>query len=397
MRKIPNIIVLITVLLLITSCNNQQQSEEDNWTCIEPPETLAYPVLQGQDTLPEVQMIPPPEPWEIVTLNPDELADMVIPEYGVRLATDNNGLLWMLTHNGILTFNTLTEEIETYPYVQNESGRFSSLITSNDGSIWLANPSGYFGENETRFLAQYDQNENRFIIISDNQHILEGIGDRIQLIAADSQGNLWITIHGREEHGFYRFNPTTNNTTFFPLPDEYSSITSMVISPMDMVWFYDHLQNEIVVFDTISGRIVETIDMAILLLSTNPAQMDSYLGSSSNLYFDDLGRLWISDFGWFEIDPIPGEVYWFSIIRSPVFIVHNTYDDISYFWLRPRTLLQSSDGMYWFSSGAGSVRLDPNTSQWCLFTTAESPIVEDVNHTLWMVAYGGLYRYSLEP
>ncbi|MEW5940901.1 MAG: hypothetical protein AB1750_14620, partial [Chloroflexota bacterium] len=67
----------------------------------------------------------------------------------------------------------------------------------------------------------------------------------------------------------------------------------------------------------------------------------------------------------------------------------------NFYKARPYGLSESSDGMFWFWSSIGTVRLNPKIGEWCLFTTYSSPVVEYSNHNLWMVADNKLYKYEL--
>ena len=107
-----------------------------------------------------------------------------------------------------------------------------------------------------------------------------------------------------------------------------------------------------------------------------------------------MGWLWVEDRGFFEF---PGEdnPIWHKVIRSPVFISDDVRPELQYAWTRPYETFQSSDGSYWFTAPVGIVHLSPESGEWCLFTTEESPVVEDENRNLWIVAFGKLYRLTL--
>ena len=58
-------------------------------------------------------------------------------------------------------------------------------------------------------------------------------------------------------------------------------------------------------------------------------------------------------------------------------------------------MYHSSNDMYWFSSNAGIVRLNPQIGEWCLFTNYTSQVIEDESQNLWIVVNGVLYKYQL--
>jgi hypothetical protein len=114
------------------------------------------------------------------------------------------------------------------------------------------------------------------------------------------------------------------------------------------------------------------------------------------LYFDLAGRLWVDDRGWLDYAD-PENPIWYRVIRSPAFLTDASRPESQYGWTRPFSMLQSSNGQYWFSSIAGMVRLDPGTGEWCKFTTGYGPISEDDAHTLWIAVFDKLFKYPLTP
>jgi hypothetical protein len=120
----------------------------------------------------------------------------------------------------------------------------------------------------------------------------------------------------------------------------------------------------------------------------------------SPLLLDSSDRLWVSTEGWLN-HPASTRPEWYRIIQPPIFIdgfADKGFGGSGYGGFTrsiPFGMNESSDGMFWFWSWVGTVRLNPKIGEWCLFTTYSSPVVEDSNHNLWMVADNKLYKYEL--
>ena len=110
------------------------------------------------------------------------------------------------------------------------------------------------------------------------------------------------------------------------------------------------------------------------------------------LFVDKSGNLWLDDHAWMDPKGI-----WHQVIRSTLFITDRMPDSgYNYFWAFPHIVFESSDDLLWFRSENGMTSLNVHKGEWCWFTTDQSNIVEDSNHTLWMIADDKLYKLILE-
>jgi hypothetical protein len=110
---------------------------------------------------------------------------------------------------------------------------------------------------------------------------------------------------------------------------------------------------------------------------------------------DHRGRLWLGAMGYMETD---GSLY---LLHPDAPMVWENRSEFLY-WSPPTLLLESSNGLLWYSEyhdmsllGEGTAWYDPETGEGCLFTNVASNVVEDEDKQLWMVADGKLYRYPL--
>jgi hypothetical protein len=119
----------------------------------------------------------------------------------------------------------------------------------------------------------------------------------------------------------------------------------------------------------------------------------------SSMFVDNSGRLWLGAVGWRNPDGS-----WKRLYPNPsLYFWKMEWEwDFQWYTTDPIPVLESSDGRIWFRKAVGDNKewgmawLNPRTMVGCWFTTAVTNIVEDRQHTLWMVANGQLYKYPLE-
>ena len=116
----------------------------------------------------------------------------------------------------------------------------------------------------------------------------------------------------------------------------------------------------------------------------------------NGLMVDDVGRLRLGSIGYLDT-----QQNWKLLHPDPEEYFRNR---VSYVWAPAALMLESSDGILWFGKyldtggqGEGTAWYDPETNEGCLFTNIPATVIEDENRQLWLVADGGLYRYSLNP
>jgi hypothetical protein len=118
---------------------------------------------------------------------------------------------------------------------------------------------------------------------------------------------------------------------------------------------------------------------------------------------DGAGNLWLNDAyawrtpegDWQTFHPAPYKYWWYQEIRQ-----------YWRYYSPPDPFLESFDGRIWFridrSNDGKNLRtgiawFDPNTKEGCWFTSESARILEDLQHNLWMVVNGELYKYELIP
>lgn len=346
--------------------------------CLPPLTTFAFPYGETSITPPPQEQVLPPSEWKLVSTMPkfDRSAG-----FNLELIHSDNQYseFWVLTNNqqGLFQYRTDTEQ-----WTINKTADVSTasrLFLDKKGNIWSVR-AGYYGPFDLQpFLSRYDKRKGEFIPVYN-------IGDTwtltVSSVKVDENGIFWMMVKKRGVYQLLSFDPLTVKATLHLESPDYRS--SLEISPDNKILFVDQKNNNLIAY------------------TPNTSNIDSYnipvaldLPVDAELYFDNSGRLWINDVGWFDFSTPPRR-QWFTIVRSPIFI------DVvpgagQWGWGRPTFINESPDGFLWYVSSRGTGWLDTKNGTWCLFTTYTSNVLEDREHNLWILADGKLFRRDTSP
>jgi hypothetical protein len=401
MNTISRQLIILFLTAFITSCvksesrqniNNLAYSEDG---CVKPAVVLAYPTGYGRSITSEKQDVLPLPPWKEQAEVYNDTKDFSASIFSMILRhrngrSDQIWLSYSIKEQGFIAYyDFTTKKVVTYTaFSLTFVPKF--IYSSDDGNIWGV---AYDAESPQKiFFVKFNDAIEDFEIASSS--IKYYYGD-IAAITKDSDGLYWISLMSRDlKTGEKKF-------TFFSLDSktfeaiEIPSVAilqpmSLAVGPDNKVWMivFTNENWQLSVFDPVS-KTVSTYEEP-------PRLADGFTSEEINgltwLYFDKLGRLWVDDRGWFEFSST-NRPQWYRVVRSSVFIEEQVYSEVPYIWRRPISMIQSTDGMYWFTSPVGIVRLDEISGKWCLFTTSISKVLEDSKHQLWIVAGGRLYKY----
>jgi sugar lactone lactonase YvrE len=388
------LLIGFVVLLAWAVCARYTSEPAQSSECIPPPVQIAYPygVFRGSGE-PNDSILPPPE-WE-PQLSAEQLAQIRF-FYSAKSIVARGNDIWFTDNDTLARYRPDTDELTTYS-IQFEGYDFvpSQLFLSQDGTLWGVDHIVPGGNAPTGIeipgdLSRYDAKNDRFEPAPDKDGILTGAAGYTP-ITEDAQGRLWLI----RDWVLFSFDPETRQAQRVLDEQRGYSPRNLVGAPDGSIWIaayrtdtpppeekpvivrYDPRMDEI----EYHGPPPDVRARAII----------------PNMYWDSVGRLWINDYGWREISPT-GEAVWYKLIRSPVFITNRFQGagDRQYAWTSPSRMYESSNGLFWFSSGAGLVRLDFQSGEWCLLTTLTTPVVEDDDHNLWIGGNGQLYKYHLD-
>ena len=404
--------LLLTSITLLNSCRQVSSissqvvstvgltatPESTARSCIPPVANLAYPVGVLPSANAKEPDIAPLGGWQLQASLPEPAG--IEP---LQLVTRPNEV-WILVSNAnkVFRYRTDIHEWKGYNSIDNFSVVPENLLRTNDGTLWGIGTVSYGADSNRSFptlLSRYNETTDQFEFVRD----VDGLLDKITLISVpgyiseDAGDMLWFfgMSSGGNDVGLYSFAPLAQKAEkrlSLPMGLSYAG---PVIAPDGTIWFY-------------SGG----AEKQLLNYSPTTRQVQPYLGlpifekseAVSSLFFDRDGRLWIDNKGWLDFT-YPAKPVWYSIIPSPTFLTDNAWIDglgdspsgIGYGWDLPTIISQSSNGLFWFTTGHGIIRLDLKKGEWCWFTTGSSPVVEDKDKNVWIVVFDKLYKYHLEP
>ncbi len=400
MKRIRLIVfgVLIIAELLISSCI--QIKNNSFRECIPPSAKWEIPVMatMSTETLNTKEPIfLPSENWKAVATLPDA------GNYVRSIVNRSSNEIWIRTDESLYRYRTDTGDWKSYKSISGFDVLPSNLYLAANGELWGIDVSytknTQIGQ-DFPFLSRYDETTDQFQFITDRDGLLlsHSTVSFPPEIDEDRNGLFWMVLNenARTKLGtqttLYSFDPATSQAArHFSAPNG-SFFSDLAVSPDGIVWIADEVQGQLIYYNpaTSKSSVYQGYSSAIDDIA------NENLKGVNNLYFDRMGQLWIQDRGWLEFTST-GIPIWHQIIRSPAFIAVSASPENQYSWERPWSTYQSSDGRYWFTFSKGSVYLNPETGEWCHFTTGRSPVREDSQGNLWISVYGKLYsRYHID-
>ncbi len=364
--------------------------------CLSPLVNFAFPVgviTNLGNVTPHPRTLPPSN-WQFQVSIPDEFGHLSHEE--IKSIGDEIWITGHINYSGSTSFfvyNTSENQGRIHRGGVNEIVP-QKLLATRDTSLWGV---GY--NKQKSLLSKYNRSRGVFELINDKDGVLMGndyayIYDVVD-IQEDNQGKIWILF---SETGLYRFDPNTQKADYFLATPDNIKFTRFMPVQDGSIWILGYRFNPF--RETVLLRYFpETGDLQPYqgTFSYAPESEDFPnldISPYSPLLLDSANRLWISNEGWLS-NPASERPSWYRIIQDPIFM-NAWVDGVGNFYrTRPYGLSESSDGMFWFWGGIGTVRLNPEIGEWCLFTTYSSPVVEDKDHNLWIVADNKLYKYPL--
>ncbi|MEW6029777.1 MAG: hypothetical protein ACOYZ8_00515 [Chloroflexota bacterium] len=370
--------------------------------CIPPIATLAYrpdlpPVLSEDET-----PIFPSGEWQYV-------ADLPVTDESIEeLVARSSDEIWALfTHRGGLwRYRPSSGEWKEYTSID----KFENIIPiimltpslTEHNELWGV---GYFYKESSIereiprsfFFSRYNEETDQFEFVQNDEEILMGYNISYLSIRQDQNGIFWLMAQKKDQQfpdllidgqpfTLFSFDPFTGKIEShgeFPYSAKYFQIARngsiwMLVDDEEKLFLQQYLPstNETRIYRDLPPTVSET---------------NRYVGM---MYFDRHDNLWIEDRGWVDFSDSDKPV-WYQVIRSSVFLTDRAEGETRIVWARPNQMYESSNGLYWFGSFYGLVRLDPESGEWCKFTNGRSPFAEDNQQNIWIAVFGRLYRYSL--
>lgn len=226
---------------------------------------------------------------------------------------------------------------------------------------------------------QFDEDLRDFFSIAQNTKIK---AKNIYDVEIDSESNLYLIIHEPDSgiiHQLVLYNLVTNAHWTIKLPDGW--IEEIELDSSDILYF--------VAYSNGDNKIYKYIDDSLQWQATYNTQIPGAIEDLTHLFISEDNQLWLSDALWYpKAGYTPDKRI---IIRSPIFINPDADIRNPVTWESPEPQAITEDGRAWFKSKRGLAWFQPETSEWCMFTTAKSNVVKDSDGNLWLVYDNALY------
>lgn len=379
-----NIFILVLILSLISACVPSPQDVRNNSedVCIPPLFHTAFPIVPQVETNKVTpRQIPPEGNWQIQSSLPFS------PERSILYIRKKRNELILTSENKMYLYSIDNDEWNSYTTDNWVGGRL--FIDSND-AIWM--PVLFLNNSQKQhpLLSRFNDTAGQFEFVEDASDFLQAPNVRlISNIIEDKSGTLWFFVETGNKQILTSFNIETNQ-----VEKHYSGGIegrgNITIGLDGSIWFSEPFKNQIVQYAP-STR--ETFTYSY----PNPAdtgKLPFNFDRANYLFTDSLGHVWTANYGWLEFKN--GVPEWHRVIESPVFVTDRGLPSSQYTMSYQFSTYQSSNNWYWFTGGAGVVRLDLEIGSWCLMTTGISDVVEDKEHNLWIAVFGHFYKYPLK-
>lgn len=399
------LLILYTILPSVYGCGlSTQQIENDK--CVASFDSFAFSPPEELDE--EIEGIHPLPTWREITEIPKIPDDNKRIRTKIDIARSVHGKreIWIRRYILPIAFQpgadvheylVFTPESEEWKIISAEVGDtgiwIDQLFVTSDGEIWGRNTwkSDYeYPFNYIPVLSKYNEKTERFEFEQNSirykfaQNINQFFDWQIVLLGGNDV--FWIFI---QEDGLYTFDSKSLKVEFqVEIPDFV--VYSAIISPDGTIYFrkypyeYSIQQGELYSFSP-NTKEMKTLEIP---LETWPQY--------SNFFVDQEGILWLDTIGYREQNG-----NWQLLYPDVDLYLENISQVEGYRWITPHVVMQSSNGILWFTkytlSDNGTAWYDPKTGEGCMFTNYYSEIVEDSKHNIWLIADSKLYNYALYP
>lgn len=280
-------------------------------------------------------------------------------------------------------------------YVPDSSGVYvNQLFKSADGSIWGANVSTVLGEdypvdvlpllsrfNEETRQFEFDDNSPKVPVL---EHTM-GQFSRI-LIWMDNDDQIWLA---NLFDALYQYDTNTGETQKLAESSQ-EWFRSATMGPNGDVYLLRFIPPHLEY-----GFEIWKFDQRVGQLKAIPSSPDEKWPPFNSLLFDQNGMLWLGSVGFW--DPIEDQWH-LKHTQAREYI--ETFTNQTW-WYPPSILLESSNGIIWFSrtqtSHSGAGWLNPTTGDSCWFTGEDYSVtlIEDTEFNLWLMTTNELFSLSL--
>ena len=377
--KTKLIIILFTIIVLFTSCGIVFEDQQIVYTivqeqCMEPMFTSAFPI--GDEAFSVLATMRPmekgqsPTIWKKISEFPPSDGELL--DIFFSLDKDGAQLLWLTVRTQyevrVWRFDIIDNKWLLGPSVSKNA----KLFSDTQGNVWVIEPL------YEKPSSLYKINLDTLDIVSEDRRNPLFANHTILGIDSTPDGKIWLILSAPEdEQGLFEYSTASSELVQHLVPDDYVNL-EIDNNGVLYLLLYD---GRIIRYNPENGDSEENQ----INLTNGSLRMvkTGLLATNKNV-------LWVSDVSNFRIsdDRLTTQ---HVIVRSPVFIT-NIFNGYSPFiWDRPEPQADTKDGRIWFRSERGLAWHQPETGEWCMFTSAQSNIVKDSQENLWIVYDNALY------
>ena len=393
MKNNLNVFIVFLLLINLSACIGQQVDTDfknidnlsgvvknDSETCMSPLFDDAIPMGEESfviaDAIQDDIILIPPNTWNKKAVLPlHDLSFQAIHFTGAEESEE----LWFrnFKDSGISywTFSPIKKEWEEKVSYSSEHEYF--FDTQNQ--LWL-----FTSENSTLEFLMFDKKLNTLVSMFEIPH-QEYFSWYLRYSYSPTH-NLWLLTHNHE----------TNSSGLFLVDLESGELTnprrpeegSLDISNN---WITLKTDQKGRLFTLNIDGIVERFNVSTGEIARRgiPTAMDILDLSSRDFFFTQDDRVLLDDRAIFDNGEYLSNLH--VIFRSPVFITKIFNGVQPFVWESPEPQAETEDGRIWYKSNRGLAWHQPETGEWCMFTSAKSNIVKDSQGNLWIVYDNALY------
>ena len=243
----------------------------------------------------------------------------------------------------------------------------------------------------------------------------------------DTESQLWFIVEGNVELQFYKIDQAENKLKEMLIIDASklnNRILDFAYSPDHSLWVImsnpTTLNQILVNLDLQTGKVTDHVTLSEYIIGVDTDEKGNvfslnnkgvverfnpkaktvsytYLSPKSSywnageteFFFTETGQVYLNDLAWFENDDYSSNLH--LIFRSAVFVTQTDDGSGSFVWESPEPQAETEDGRIWYKSMRGLAWHQPETGEWCMFTSAKSNIIKDRQGNLWIVYDNALY------
>ena len=331
-----------------------------------------------------------------------------------------------LGENVTLSLGELESSIATLPPLAWEKAEELPFSENSDPRIELINPRS---RSLTLWFRVQEQSTISFWTYSLETQKWNAVASpsKVDHYFFDSESQLWFIVEGNVELQFYKIDQAENKLKEMLIIDASklnNRILDFAYSPDHSLWVImsnpTTLNQILVNLDLQTGKVTDHVTLSEYIIGVDTDEKGNvfslnnkgvverfnpkaktvsytYLSPKSSywnageteFFFTETGQVYLNDLAWFENDDYSSNLH--LIFRSTVFVTQTDDGSGSFVWESPEPQAETEDGRIWYKSMRGLAWHQPETGEWCMFTSAKSNIVKDSQGNLWIIYDNALY------